>query len=276
MDFLVVTKDVGGQTVLTADIENYTGYQFITGSELGQKFREHMEQFDVTVNEMETAALLRADGAGILLETDKAQYRSKTAIVASGRTPRKLGVEGEDQFRNRGVTYCATCDGPLFAGMDVAVVGGGNGALDAVLQLVKIAHRVYLIDRAPQIRADPIMVEKAKDSENVTFYSEATLKRIYGQDFVRGIEVMRGDSVEDLSVGGVFIEIGSLAVSEFVRDASKNEMGEIIVNCACETSIPGVFAAGDVTNVYAKQIVVACGEGAKAALAAFDYLNRKR
>jgi alkyl hydroperoxide reductase subunit F len=276
MDFVIVTKDVGGQAMLTADIENYTGYQFITGSELAQKFREHMEQFDVKVNEMETATLLRGDGAGLLLETDKAEYRSKTAIIASGRTPRKLGVEGEDQYRNRGVTYCATCDAPLFADMDVAVVGGGNGALDAVLQLIKIAHRVYLIDRAPQVRADPIMVEKARNSENVVFYNEATLKRIYGQDFVKGIEVVRGDSVEDLPVGGVFIEIGSLPVSEFVTDASKNEMGEIIVNCTCETSIPGVFAAGDVTNVYAKQIVVACGEGAKAALAAFDYLSRKR
>ena len=276
MDFLVITKDIGGQAILTADIENYTGYQFITGAELAQKFREHMDQFDVRVNEMETASLLKVDESGLLLETDRAEYRSKTVVVAAGRKPRRLGVEGENEFRNRGVTYCATCDGPLFADRDVAVIGGGNGALDAVLQLIKIARRIYLIDRASKMRADPIMVEKARESDKVVFYSDATVKKIYGKEFVEGIEIVREDEVKDLPVGGVFVEIGSLPVSEFVKDASKNEVGEIIVNCMCETSLLGVFAAGDVTNVYAKQIVVACGEGAKAALAAFDYLSKRR
>jgi len=276
MDFLVITKDIGGQAILTADIENYTGYQFITGAELAQKFREHMDQFDVRVNEMETASLLKVDESGLLLETDRAEYRSKTVVVAAGRKPRRLGVEGENEFRNRGVTYCATCDGPLFADRDVAVIGGGNGALDAVLQLIKIARRIYLIDRASKMRADPIMVEKARESDKVVFYSDATVKKIYGKEFVEGIEIVREDEIKDLPVGGVFVEIGSVPVSEFVKDASKNEVGEIIVNCMCETSLLGVFAAGDVTNVYAKQIVVACGEGAKAALAAFDYLSKRR
>lgn len=274
MNFLVITRDIGGQAALSYDIKNYIGYQFITGPALAQKFREHMEQFNVEVKEGESVTSISKEGNIVKVKTDKGEYTTKTAIIASGRVPRKLGVEGEEEFKNRGVTYCATCDGPLFADKEVAVIGGGNSALDAVLQLIKIAKKIYLINIGPKLRADPIMVEKAKNSEKVVIYNSTKVEKIVGDTFAKGIKISREGKEENLTVEGIFIEIGSIPSSDFIKNIEKNEIGEIIVNCLCETSIPGIFAAGDVTNVYAKQIIVACGEGAKAALASFEYISK--
>ncbi len=274
MNFLIITTDIGGQASLGWDIENYIGYQFIAGTELIEKFKQHLEKFDVKVRNNEKATGVEKSGTYVLIQTDQDEYTAKTVIVASGRKPRKLGVEGEDEFRNKGVTYCATCDAPLFADMDVAVIGGGNAAFDATLQLVKIAKRIYLIEMKPKVTADRIMVEKAEESGKVFTYTGTKVKRIYGEQLVEGIEIEKEGKLEDLPVGGLFVEIGSIPASDFARGVTKNERGEIVVNCSCETNIPGIFAAGDVTNVPAKQIIVACGEGAKAAIMAFDYVNR--
>lgn len=274
MKVLMIAVDVGGQASLSWDVENYLGYQFITGPELAQKFKEHLDHFNVELREGEKATSVEKSGNTVNLTTDKGEYDAQTLIVASGRKPRKLGVEGEDEFQNKGITYCATCDAPLFADMDVAVIGGGNAALDAAIQLTKIAKKIYLLEVKPQLTADSVMIEKAKESGKVVFNTDTKVKRIYGDKLVQGIEIVKGDTVEDLSIGGIFIEIGSTPVSDFVQGVKKDERGEIIINCSCETNIPGIFAAGDATNVFAKQIIVACGEGAKAAIAAFNYVNR--
>jgi len=276
MDFLVITKNIGGQTALSADIENYTGYKFITGPELVEKFKEHMEQFDVDFRENEAVTRVEKTGDKVEVETDSGRYQAITVIVASGRIARELGADGEEKFKHRGVTYCATCDAPLFADVDVAVVGGGNSGLDAVLQAIRIARKIYLIELDHQLHADPIMVEEAKKSDKVTILTDTKVERVYGDAFVEGIKVSRAGKEEDLPVRGVFVEIGYDPVSDFVKDAKKNDLGEIMVNCKCETNIPGIFAAGDVTDVYGKQIIVACGEGVKATLAAFDYLSKRQ
>lgn len=274
MHFQMITADIGGQASLSWDIENYLGYQFITGQELVEKFKEHLQKFDVEVRENEKATLVEKSGDTVKIETEKGNYNAKTVVLASGRRPRKLGVQGEDELKNKGITYCATCDAPLFAGMDVAVIGGGNAGLDATLQLLKIAEKIYLIEERPALTADRVMIEKAKESGKVVLYTDTRVKRIYGEHLVQGIEIEKGDKAEDLPVSGIFIEIGSTPASDFAMGVKKNAGGEIIVNCGCETDIPGIFAAGDVTNVPAKQIIVACGEGAKATLSAFDYVNR--
>lgn len=276
MNFLVISQDIGGQTAYSWDIQNYTGYQFITGPELVKKFREHLEQFKVEVKEGEDVTLVEREEERIIVKTSSGNYEGKTVIIASGRKPRLLNVPGEKEFRNKGVTYCATCDGPLFADLDVAVIGGGNSALDALLQLIKIASKIYLIDVAPQLIADPIMVEKARASQKVTIYNNSKVESIHGEKFVQGLTIVREGKKEDLSVQGVFIEAGSLPSSDFIKEVAKNKDGEIVINCRTETNVPGIFAAGDVTDVPAKQIIVACGEGAKATLSAFEFLSKKR
>ncbi|MDD5502891.1 MAG: FAD-dependent oxidoreductase [Candidatus Thermoplasmatota archaeon] len=276
MDFVLITKDIGGQTKWSAGIENYTGYQFITGPELTEKFRKHLEQFGMEIREGEGVVSVERKKGDFLVRTEKGEFSAKTVILASGRIPRKLGVEGEEKFLGRGVTYCATCDGPLFAGKEVAVVGGGNSALDATLQLIKIAKKIHVIDVAPKFRADRVMVEKAQASGKAVFHHSAEITRIFGNDFVRSVTVSQEGKKYDVAVEGVFIEIGSLPASEIAQEAKKNEYGEIEVNCKCETNVPGLFAAGDLTDVPAKQIIVAAGEGAKAAMSAFEYLSKSK
>jgi alkyl hydroperoxide reductase subunit F len=276
MSLLVIAKDIGGQAALSGDIENYTGYQFITGSELTQKFQEHMSAFDIKVNTPEEAKDIRKEGNFIRIVTDKGEYLSKTLIIATGARPRPLNVEGEKEFKNKGVTYCATCDGPLFKDKAIAVIGGGNSALDAALQMIKISPKIYIINIASQLTGDPIMIEKALDAHNVEVLNNAKVRRVYGDVFVKGIEVEQEGRILDLKLEGVFIEIGLIPNSDFAKLLEKNEKKEIIVDCSNKTNVEGIFACGDATNVPQKQIIVACGEGAKAALSAFRYLSEHK
>lgn len=273
IDFTVIATNVGGQVVLSSEIENYTGFQFIAGDELGAKFQEHLRKYKFDFRTEEVQEVER-EGNSFNVTTDVGTHLGKTVIVATGRKPRKLEVPGETEFKNKGVTYCATCDGPLFEGLDVAVVGGGNSGLEAVLQLIKIAKSIHLLQRGPQLKADTLLVEKAKASEKVKIWTNAQVKKIVGDKLVTGIEVERNGREMMLPVQGVFIEIGSVPNSDIIGFVEKNHWGEILVNCKCETSIPGLFASGDVTNVPEKQIVVAAGEGCKASLSAFRYLSQ--
>jgi alkyl hydroperoxide reductase subunit F len=276
MDFLVVTKDIGGQTAISGDVENYTGYQFITGAQLAGKFEEHMRKFDIQLKENEEVVALVRTSETIRIKTDKGVHESKTVIIASGKRPRELGVPGEKEFRNRGLTYCATCDAPLFQGKTVAVVGGGNSGLDAALQLIKIARRIYLINIASSLTGDPIMQEKVIASDKVSVLNNTQIVSIFGDKMVAGVTIQRDGKQEKLSLQGVFVEIGLIPNSEFAKDIDRNRYGEIKVDSYNRTSTPGIFAAGDVTDVPEKQIIVAAGEGAKAALSAFRYLAQRR
>jgi alkyl hydroperoxide reductase subunit F len=276
MNVLVIAKDIGGQAALSSDVENYTGYQYITGAELTKKFEQHMREFQVELKQEEVVGIEKADG-GFRVTTDKGTYDSKTLIIASGAKPRKLNVPGEEKFKNRGVTYCATCDAPLFSDRDVAVVGGGNSGLDATLQLIRIANRIYLIEAGPKLRGDEAMREKVERSEKVSIFTNTKVVEILGDKFVTGVVVEWEGKRETLSVQGVFIEIGYVPSSDFAAGLVKlNERNEIIVDARCRTSVDGIFAAGDVTSVPQKQIIVAAGEGAKAALSAYEYLQRYR
>jgi len=276
MDFLVITQDIGGQAAWSGDIENYTGYQFITGPELTAKFEEHMKKYGSIVKEGEEVLEAGRDSDGIRVKTAKDEYRAKTLIIASGKVSRELGVPGEKEFKNRGLTYCATCDGPLFSAKDVAVIGGGNSALDAALQLVKIARSVHIINNTGRLGGDAVMREKIEAHPIVRIYNNATVTAIIGDTFVKAIRLRAGEKNVELAVQGVFVEIGLVPNSGFAKDVEKNSLGEIRVNCRNETSVPGIFAAGDVTDVPEKQIIIAAGEGSKAALAAFKYISHAR
>jgi len=274
MHFIVFSTNVGGQVVFSSEIENYTGFQYITGEELAAKFQEHLEKYKFELRMKKVEKIERADGLFKVI-TDNGAYLSRTVIVATGRKPRELKVPGEAEFKNRGVTYCATCDGPLFEGLDVAVVGGGNSGLEAVLQLINIAKSIHLIEVGSQLKADTVLVEKAESSGKVKIWTNTRVLEILGEKTVTGIKMQRDGEEILLPVQGVFVEIGSVPNSGIVDFVEKNRWGEIVVNCKCETNVEGLFAAGDVTNVPEKQIIVAAGEGCKAALSAFRYLSQR-
>jgi len=276
MDILVITKDIGGQASWSGDIQNYTGYQFISGPELAIKFEEHMRKFDFEIKENEEVKEVTSRKENIFIKTDKDNYQTKTVIVTSGKRSRELGVPGEQEFKNKGLTYCATCDGPLFAGRDVAIIGGGNSALDAALQLIKIANRIYIINFTDNLTGDGIMQDKVRADKKVSIFNNSRVKEILGDAFVQAIKIEEDKEEKMLDVQGIFVEIGLIPNSDFAVDLEKNERKEIVVNQRNETNILGVFAAGDVTNVPEKQIIIAAGEGAKAVLSAFRYLSTKK
>jgi len=276
LDSMVVSLDVGGQAAWSGDVENYTGYQFISGPELAQKFQEHILKYGNLLKENEDVVEVGKQGKLFRVSTDKAVYQARSVIVASGKKSRQLGVPGEKEFKNRGLTYCATCDGPLFSGKAVAVVGGGNSALDAAMQMTRIAKRVYMLNINNSLSGDEVMRQKVEGSGNVEIFNNAEVLSVSGGKFVSGIRIKQPAGERDLAVEGVFVEIGLVPNSSFVREVKKNGYGEIIVNARNETSVPGLFAAGDVTDVPEKQIIIAAGEGAKAALSAFRYLSVNR
>lgn len=276
MDTLVLTDDIGGQAAWSGDVENYTGYQFMTGPELVAKFEEHMKKYALPVREGEPVTLIEKSGDLVRAVTAKNEYFSRTVIIASGKRSRSLNVPGEKEFRNKGLAYCATCDGPLFESKDVAVIGGGNSALDAAFQLMRIARSVAIVNITDSLGGEEIVREKVAAADNVNIYNRAKVLSVFGKSFVEGIRIDNNGKEEDLSVKGVFVEIGLIPNSEFAPSLEKNASGEIMVNCRTDTSVPGIFAAGDVTDVLEKQIIIAAGEGAKSALRASGYISRKR
>lgn len=286
---LLVSKDIGGQVLLTSEVENYIGYQYIDGRELIEKFRTQVEQFPIAMALGEEVISIAAkdpasaggpQGGGLrrLFAVRTASGRSfsgKSLIVATGKRSRPLNVPGERELIGRGVSYCATCDAPLFGGQHVAVVGGGNSAFTAVNDLVKIAEKIYVINVLPNWQADQVLIDRAMASGKVEGLAGYEVKEIVGRGRVEAIRVASKEKGEEkeIPVKGVFIEIGLIPNSEPVKGfLETNKYGEIIVDCGCETSQEGVFAAGDVTTVPEKQIIVAAGEGAKAALGAYKYL----
>lgn len=277
LDTLIITKDIGGQTTWSSEIENYLGYTYITGPELVQKFEDHLRYFNLRLEYTKVEKLTKIDG-GFKVETeDQREFTARAIVAATGKSPRMLNIPGEKQFLGRGVSYCSTCDAPLFAGMEVAVVGGGNSGADAVIQLMKITPRVHLIERQPGLLADELMQHRIANAHNVEVLVGTKPTEVTGDVMVTGLDVENTATGEkrNLKVRGVFVEIGLTPNTDFIKDLVKlNKYGEIPVNCAAETGIPGLFAAGDVTDVPEKQIIIAAGDGAKAALGAYSYLVR--
>jgi NADH-dependent peroxiredoxin subunit F len=274
---LLISGDIGGQVNWTSGVENYLGYQFIEGADLIGKFQQQVNQFPIDQKiGVKVGGIAKIDGGFEVVAESGEKYQGKTVLLATGKRPRRLNVEGEKELTGRGVTYCATCDGPIFAGQKVAVIGGGNSAIEAALDMVKVAEHVDMVSVTP-LTGDPIMIEKLADAKNLTIYTEYQTEKILGQGLTEGIiikEIKTGNT-QQMDVTGIFVEIGLEPNSDMVKNLVKlNQNGEVPVNCSGETEIPGLYAAGDVTTVPEKQIVIAAGEGAKAALQADRYLQR--
>ncbi|HWR10113.1 NAD(P)/FAD-dependent oxidoreductase [Sporomusa sp.] len=280
MNALMLMKEFGGQPMWTMDIENYMGYQFITGPELMEKFDDQVKKFPIEIKYEEVTGLAVNAGGSFTVTSDGGEYQAESVIVASGKRPRRLEVPGETEFTGRGVSYCATCDGPLFAGKTVAVIGGGNSALQAAIEVSKVAEKVYLISLLNRYQADPIVVEKLRELQQpVIELIGYTTKAVKGSQTVEKLVIAKvGENNEiELDVQGVFVEIGLMPNSEYCEGLLNfNEYREVVTDCRTRTNIPGLFAAGDVNNGPDKQIVIAAGDGAKAALVAYEYLLHKR
>ncbi|MFH0968692.1 MAG: FAD-dependent oxidoreductase [Methanobacteriota archaeon] len=271
---IIISEDIGGQALESWNIENYMGYRMITGDELMSKFEEQIRQNQIQIELDQVTSLLPAAGGYVIKTASDQEFKGKTVILAQGKRQRRLGIAREEEFTGRGVSVCATCDGPLFKERVVAIVGGGNSALQTAIEMSGIATTVHLVVRS-KIRADPVYENQLETRSNIIIHTGCEVSELKGTDRLSGI-VLRdraSGKSEDLQVDGLFTEIGWVPNTGFLEGLlTLNYQKEIDIDINCRTNAPGVFAAGDVTAVLGKQIIIAAGEGAKAALSAFDYL----
>lgn len=278
----VVSERFGGQTLDTMDIENFISVQKTDGPRFAAALEQHVRSYDVDIMNLQRAKTLvpAAQPGGLIeLHTESgAVLRSKTVILSTGARWRNMNVPGEEQYRTKGVTYCPHCDGPLFKGKRVAVVGGGNSGVEAAIDLAGLVTHVTLLEFGTQLRADAVLQRKLHSLPNVTVITQAQTTSITGDgQRVTGLTYQNraDDQLHELALEGVFVQIGLLPNTDWLRGVvDLSAHGEIIVDAHGRTNVPGVFAAGDATTTPFKQIIIATGEGAKAALAAFDYLIR--
>ncbi len=273
---ILLAKEEGGQLLLIHKIQNWPGALEISGFELAESLRRHVEHYGVERRlGVEVVGIKRIKEDFELALSSGETVAAKAVIIATGGRPKPLGVPGERELTGRGVSYCATCDGPLFKGKRVAVIGGGNSAFSGAIDLIPIAAKIYIVDIADHWFADPILQEQVLGAAKVRAYQEHKVLEIRGDRSVSGlvIESLKSERKEELEVEGVFIEIGNIPNTEFLQGFLElNDRGEIIYDGACRTSIPGVFAAGDVVAGLDKQLIIAAGQGAQAALSAYRYL----
>lgn len=267
----------GGQAATTADIENYPGLPGISGPELAGKFEAHARHFGT---EIINAEVVEVDFGGDVktVRTVADYYEAKAIIIATGAKPRRLEVPGEDIYMGRGVSYCATCDGAFFRNKKVAVVGGGNTAIEDALYLAGLCEKVYLIHRRDEFRADLSLVKRLDKFGNIETVMNSTVKEIVGGDTVSGIVLKPAGEDEQatsvIDVDGVFVAIGAVPNIELFADKLEMEDGYIVTDVRMETSAPGVFAAGDIRVTPLRQIITACADGAIAAGSALDYIRK--
>jgi len=289
LNFVVIAKDIGGEVALSGEVNNWPGIIDTNGFELSQNFYKHVQSYDVKIQEgFEVTHIHQEKNVHIIttknIVGEEKTYQTKAIIIASGIHPRTLNIPQEAELKGRGVTYCTVCDGPLFKGKNTATIGAGNAAIESALMMAGIAEKVYLVTKYSNTKeflggfpkAETILVNKVKALENVEIIYNANTKAIEGSDHVTGINYEDNETkeVKTIPIDAVMVHIGMIPNSQFVQCGKKNQIGEIEVTTKCETDCPGVFAAGDVTNVPFKQIIIAAGHGATAALAAIEYINK--
>lgn len=280
LNTLLITKSFGGQIARKAvGIENYPGFEKISGLDLIRKFEKHLRKQKIDIERDGARKVEKINGKFIVKTAGKNAFKAKAVIIASGADPRPLEVPGEKKFIGKGVSYCTTCDGPLFANKEVAVIGGGNSGFEAAIFLSSWTKKVYLLENADQVRAEEAVQEKAEKTGKIEVITSAVLKKIEGKNFVESASYQdnKTKKIVSLKVDGIFVEIGSQPATSFVKGlVDFNKKDEITISPeTMQTKTAGLFAAGDVTDVVYKQIVIAAGEGAKAALSVSNYLSKQ-
>ncbi len=277
MKTLVLTKDIGGQGLLTNDIQNYPGFASISGFELATKFQEQASMYGTEFIYDEVTGLEEKDGE-FQVKTREETYTCDSLVLAFGKTPRDLGVPGEEKYKGRGVSYCSICDGPLYRKKDVMVAGAGDHALQAALYLATVASKVYVPQRGNRISGSEDMIQDAKSLDNIEFLYESEVAEIKGDKTVQSVTLKtKSGSISDVPVKAVFVEMGYVAKTSMLKGfVDMNKDGEVLIDMNGATSHAGVFAAGDVTNIPYKQAIISAGQGSVAALSAINFIHRKR
>lgn len=280
LNFKIISADIGGEVATSGEIENWPGIIHTDGLDLADKFKKHAKANNVVIEDGKWVSEIKKE-ENIFLVSGKNpdgslfEEKAKTVLVATGVHSRELNIIGEKEFRNKGVSYCTVCDGPLFSGQVVATIGAGNAALESALMLSGIASKVYLINKYPAFKGEDVLISKVKFASNIEIIYEAMTSAILGDNFVNALEYKnKAGETQKIDVKGVFVHIGQLPNSSLVGGIELDETKQIKVNLRGETNIAGLFAAGDVTNIPYKQIVIAAGQGVTALLSAVDYLNR--
>ena len=279
---LVITKDIGGQALLTNDIENYPAFEHIGGFELMSKFEQHAKSFGTEFIYEEVSSIMEDEPSCFTIKTsNNNEYSGCVIILAFGKTPRDLNVPGEKELKGRGVSYCAVCDGPLFKNKTVGIVGTGESALEAAIYLKQLVSKVNIIHRTdkPIGSEDTIdlLQQRQQSNSKISFIPNSVVKSINGSSKVESLTLFNSKTKSEykITVDGVFIEMGYIAKTDIVKDLVKlNDNKEIVVDKHCATSHEGIFAAGDVTDVPYKQAVISAGQGAIAALSAYNYIQK--
>lgn len=273
----IVAERFGGQVMDTLGIENFIATKYTEGPKLAAQLEEHVKEYDVDIMNLQTAKSVRKNEMVEVELENGAVLKTKALIVATGARWRNVNVPGEKEYKNKGVAYCPHCDGPLFKGKDVAVIGGGNSGIEAAIDLAGVVRHVTVLEFMPELKADAVLQERLYSLPNVTVHKNVQTKEITGTDVVNGISFIDRETQKEMHVplDGVFVQIGLVPNTEFIGDlVERSKFGEIIVDGHGATNVKGVFAAGDCTNSVYKQIIIAMGSGANAALGAFDYLIR--
>jgi NADH-dependent peroxiredoxin subunit F len=273
----IVAERFGGQVMDTMGIENFIGTKYTEGPKVAASLEEHVKEYDIDVMNLQRAKSLEKNEFVEIELENGAVLKSKTVILSTGARWRNVGVPGESEFKNKGVAYCPHCDGPLFAGKRVAVIGGGNSGIEAAIDLAGIVKHVTVLEFAAELKADAVLQDRLYSLPNVTVILNAQTKEITGTDKVNGISYMdrETEEVHHIELEGIFVQIGLVPNTDWLGESiERTRMGEIIVDKRGATSIPGVFSAGDCTDSAYKQIIISMGSGATAALGAFDYLIR--
>jgi len=273
----MVAERFGGQVKETLGIENFISMKYTEGPKLAENLEEHVKEYQIDVMKLQRAkSLTKKELVEVELENG-AVLKSKAVILSTGARWRSIGVPGEAEFKNRGIAYCPHCDGPLFKGKRVAVIGGGNSGVEAAIDLAGIAEHVTVLEFMPELKADTVLQKRLYSLPNATVLTNVKTTEITGDEKVNGLSYMEcgTEEIRHLELEGVFILIGLVPNTEWLNGTvERNRFGEIIVDSHGATNVPGVFAAGDCTNSPYKQIIIAMGSGANAALGAFDYLIR--
>lgn len=278
---LLITKEFGGQIGKKAvDIENYPGFTKISGPELIKKMEDHLRSNEIDIEMDEVVKIEKKEGRFIVLTKGDKEYETLSIILSSGSDPRPLEVPGEKEYIGKGVSYCALCDGPIFRDKVVAIAGGGNAAFETAVFLSKIVKKIYILEFSPEVKAFESNQKLVADTGKVEIITNVAVKEIHGEDFVEFLTYEDRETGEkkSLEVQGIFIEVGHLPATSYAKGLVEfNERDEIKVQPeTCQTTVPGIFAAGDVNEGIFKQVVTAVGEGAKAALVAHNYIEKTK